>query len=171
MEGSQERLSGSRDRGRGEAPEGCRHHLQTRSGSCQESQEQEAGQGREDGSYDDHTAAPSARPCVNGVGILSCTHRNHSEAADLPHSSSALKTWLPHGPREPAEPIYLGHFPPQPESAIAGSSTLDSPSRTFPPVPYHRQISGFTSSPSYSLQPGIEGLQMTVTCHLTQLPW
>jgi hypothetical protein len=45
--------------------------------------------------------------------------------------------------------------PPQPESAIAGSSTLDSPSRTFPPVPYHRQISGFTSSPGltpYSLE-------------------
>lgn len=81
----------------------------------------------------------------------------------------------PRGPRPP-ESIYLVHVP-QPRSAIAPtSSTLDSPSRSFPPVPYHRprytrQNSGFTLSPPCSLQPGIEGLQVTSLCHPTRLPW
>lgn len=39
---------------------------ETHGGGHQESQEQEAGQSREDGSDDDHITTPPSRPCVDG---------------------------------------------------------------------------------------------------------
>lgn len=101
----------------------------------------------------------------------------HPEAdGHSPYKLNTLQGLAAHGPTEPLESVYLVHFP-QPGAAIPpSSSTLDSPSRPFPPVPYHRprytrQISGVTLLPSCSPQPGIEGLQVTGICHPTQLPW
>lgn len=128
---------GSPDRWKRSLHGGCRRHLQTRSGGCQESQEQEAGQDRKDRSYDDHTAAPPTRPCVNGVGVLPCTHRNHSEAAYPPQGWLPLPIQTQHTARLgcPMAPQSL-HFR-QPGSTIAPtSSTLDSPSRPFHPLQF-----------------------------------
>lgn len=112
------------------------HHSQSHSGGCQESQEQKAGQGREDGSYDNHGAAPPTGPRVNGIGGFPCTHRNHAEAVWPPQGCLSLPIRVQCTSRLGRESPELVQLH-QPGSAIVPtSSTLSLPSRLFPPVPH-----------------------------------
>lgn len=119
----------------GKVPTGY-HHSQSHSGGCQESQEQKAGQGRENGSYNNHGAAPSTGPRVNGIGGFPCTHRNHSEAVRPPQGCLSLPIRVQCTSRLGRESPELDHLH-QPGSAIVlTSSTLSLPSRLFPPFPH-----------------------------------